>query len=413
MNLWKWVGKICSLTPLTRKWALNSYYRWKKSVYQHRFGNTLGVLPQMVVFEAYMGKKYACSPKALYEAMLQDKKYDSWVKVWAFREPEKYKFLEKNANTRVISYRKAEYYRAYAQAKYWITNSRLPRELCPKDNQEYIQCWHGTPLKKLGFDLKHYAEKEGSLEEVRDNYLLEAKRITKMPSPSKFYSQKMYTAFDLKRYGKKNVFLEYGYPRNDRLYQYTKEECVQIRKRLGIPEDKKVILYAPTWRENQHVPGEGYTYQLQVDFSKWRQELGSEYIVLFRAHYFISNVFEFEKYKGFVYDVSCEDDINDLYLIADVLVTDYSSVFFDYANLRKPIIFYMYDYDAYKYEMRDFYLDESIFPGPVVRTQEQLLEQLKRTDEIVAEYKEKYDSFNQMFNPHREACAARYLNEWL
>mgnify|MGYP000910123033 CR=1 FL=1 len=106
---------------------------------------------------------------------------------------------------------------------------------------------------------------------------------------------------------------------------------------------KKVILYAPTWRENQHLPGEGYQFQLPVDFKRWREVLGDEYVILFRAHYFISNSFDFVAFSGFVYDVSQMDDINPLYLAADVLITDYSSVFFDYANLRRPILFFMYD----------------------------------------------------------------------
>lgn len=116
-------------------------------------------------FRVLYGKKYACSPKALYQAMCADPYYKDWEIVWAFREPEKYQKLEKygerqqKPHTRVVRYRSREYYRAYASAKFWVTNSRLPRELQPKEGQEYIQCWHGTPLKRLGYDLDHYAEK--------------------------------------------------------------------------------------------------------------------------------------------------------------------------------------------------------------------------------------------------------------
>src|SRR5699024_135839 len=142
--------------------------------------------PHTVVFEAYMGKRYACSPRALYEAMLADPAYDSWTKVWAFRHPEKYRFLEKDPHTRVVAWRTADYYRACACAGYWITNSRMPRELSCRKDQAYIQCWHGTPLKKLGYDLEQYAEKNSTLSEVRENYLAEARRVTHMPSPSPF-----------------------------------------------------------------------------------------------------------------------------------------------------------------------------------------------------------------------------------
>ena len=163
MNMWKWLGRLCSLTPGTKRWSLKLFHCWKRFQYQNRFGKRGLTQPRTVIFEAYMGKRYACSPRALYEAMLADPAYDSWEKIWAFRSPEDYRFLEKEPHTRVVAYRKKEYYQAFARAKYWITNSRLPRELLPRKDQEYIQCWHGTPLKKLGYDLEQYAEKNSSL----------------------------------------------------------------------------------------------------------------------------------------------------------------------------------------------------------------------------------------------------------
>lgn len=413
MNAWKWLGKICSLTPRMKRGSLKVYYAWKSREYQKKYAKVHDIQPHTVIFESFMGKKYACSPKAFYEAMMEEEKYASWEKVWAFREPEKYRFLEENPQTKVVKYRSREYYQAYGSGKYWITNSRLPRELSPKKGQEYIQCWHGTPLKKLGYDLEQYAEKEGSLQEVRENYIQETKRVTHMPSPSPFYSEKMCSAFHLREMGKEEVLLEMGYPRNDALYREMGKERGIYKEKLGIPRDKKVILYAPTWRENQHIPGEGYSYSLQVDFQRWKQELGEEYVILFRAHYFISNQYDFEPYGDFIKNVSDIDDVNELYLAADILITDYSSVFFDFANLERPILFYMYDYESYKHELRDFYLDIHILPGPVVKTQEELLKNIKNIHHVVDEYEEKYIEFNKIFNPHRNVCSGKYLREWL
>lgn len=413
MNAWKWLGKICSLTPRMKRGSLKVYYAWKSREYQKKYAKVHDIQPHTVIFESFMGKKYACSPKAFYEAMMEEEKYASWEKVWAFREPEKYRFLEENPQTKVVKYRSREYYQAYGSGKYWITNSRLPRELSPKKGQEYIQCWHGTPLKKLGYDLEQYAEKEGSLQEVRENYIQETKRVTHMPSPSPFYSEKMCSAFHLREMGKEEVLLEMGYPRNDALYREMGKERGIYKEKLGIPRDKKVILYAPTWRENQHIPGEGYSYSLQVDFQRWKQELGEEYVILFRAHYFISNQYDFEPYGNFIKNVSNIDDVNELYLASDILITDYSSVFFDFANLERPILFYMYDYESYKHELRDFYLDIHILPGPVVKTQEELLKNIKNIHHVVDEYEEKYIEFNKIFNPHRNVCSGKYLREWL
>lgn len=413
MNAWKWLGKICSLTPWMKRGSLKVYYAWKSRVYQKKYAKVYAVQSHTVIFESFMGKKYACSPKAFYEAMMEEEKYTSWEKIWAFREPEKYSFLEKNPRTKVVKYRSPEYYQAYGRGKYWITNSRLLRELSPKEGQEYIQCWHGTPLKKLGYDLEQYAEKEGSLQEVRENYIQETKRVTHMPSPSPFYSEKMCSAFHLREMGKEDVLLEMGYPRNDALYREKGKGQEIFKEKLGIPRNKKVILYAPTWRENQHIPGEGYSYSLQVDFQKWKRELGEEYVILFRAHYFISNQYDFEQYGEFIKNVSHIDDVNELYLAADILITDYSSVFFDFANLERPILFYMYDYESYKHELRDFYLDIHILPGPVVKTQEELLKNIKNIDHVVDKYEEKYIEFNKIFNPHRDICSGKYLREWL
>lgn len=411
--MWKWLGKLCSVTPWTKKLSLKMLYWWKTQMYRHHYVDKTEMEPHTVVFEAFMGKKYACSPKAMYEAMLQDPYYASWKKIWAFRDPESYRWLENDPNTKVVAYRKREYYEAYARSAYWISNSRLPREVVPQKGQEYIQCWHGTPLKKLGFDLEVYAENKGSLQEVRENYLGEAKKFTRMMSPSPFYTEKMISAFHLEYLNKENIILEKGYPRNDRLFQASSDEIQMIRDRLKIPSDKKVILYAPTWRENQHVPGEGYRYRLQADFEKWKTILGQEYVILFRAHYFISGQYDFGVYDGFVIDVSALDDVNDLYLVSDLLITDYSSVFFDYANLNRPILFYMYDYEAYKNQMRDFYLDIHTLPGPVVKTQEELLKTIKNLPEVVENYQANYKKFNETFNPHRSPCSQDYLRLWL
>ena len=138
-----------------------------------------------------------------------------------------------------------------------------------------------------------------------------------------------------------------------------------------------------------------------------------EYVVLFRAHYFISNQFDFDEYDGFIINVSDLDDVNDLYLVSDVLITDYSSVFFDYAILERPMMFYMYDYDTYKNEMRDFYLDIHTLPGPVVKTQEELLKNLENLPAVVENYRKKYQEFNETYNPHQGACSEEYLKVWI
>ena len=392
---------------------------WKKILYTKRriyyWWRGLGVTPdeKTVVFNSFNGKTYGCSPKAVYEYMLTQDEFKDWTFIWAFKNAKKHRFLEENPNTIVVKQTARVYEKKLIRAKYWITNYRVPDHVWPQKDQVYVQCWHGTPLKRLGYDLETSENAIDSIADIRKKYAMDAEKFNYILSPSGFASEKFTSAWNLKETKMEDKVMEIGYPRNDFLINHTQEDIRMIKEKLEIPEDKKVILYAPTWRENQHLPGEGYQFQLPVDFKRWREVLGEEYVVLFRAHYFISNSFEFEAFQGFVYDVSQMDDINPLYLAADVLITDYSSVFFDYANLRRPILFFMYDYEQYKHEMRDFYFDIHMLPGPVLMNQEEVLKTLKNLPDMVDKYEKKYAEFNNVFNPHRERCSEKYLREWM
>ena len=195
-----------------------------------------------------------------------------------------------------------------------------------------------------------------TVEGMKKRYRLEAKKFSYFISPSKYCTEKFTSAWDLKASGKENIIIEKGYPRNDFLFKYEEKDIDRIKKDIFGTDyieklsNKKIILYAPTYRANQHETALGYVYKEEVDFDKLREKLEEDYVILFRAHYFVANSFEFDKYSGFVYNVSSIDDINDLYIISDMLITDYSSVFFDYANLKRPIIFYMYDLEHYRDE---------------------------------------------------------------
>ena len=134
-----------------------------------------------------------------------------------------------------------------------------------------------------------------------------------------------------------------------------------------------------------------------ADFDRLQREFGDDTIVLFRAHYFIASRFDFARYDGFVRNVSGVSDVNDLYLISDVLVTDYSSVFFDYANLERPIIFYMYDLESYAGNLRGFYLGLDELPRPG-HPHKRRVDSLRSVDELDPTIVEHYRAFNARFN---------------
>lgn len=352
-----------------------------------------------ICFKAFNGKSYSCSPKAIYEYMLTQEQFKDFKFIWVFKEPEKHRYLEKNPNTTLVQDSTRAYLKAMAVSKYWIHNYRVSDHIYPKENQIYVQCWHGTPLKKLGYDITKGDNVLNSIEEIRFKYKVDAAKFKAILSPSRFASEKFISAWNLKAIGKENCVIEQGYPRNDKLFHADEADKLAIKKALGIENvHKKIIFYAPTWRDNQHDSTIGYTYKTEVDFDKLKEALGEEYIILFRAHYLVANSFDFEKYSDFVYDVSSYDDINDLYIVSDLLITDYSSVFFDYANLRRPMLFYMYDFDSYKNEMRDFYLDIDELPGPIVKDEDGLIEAIHGLDRYMLAYGEKYIAFHNKFN---------------
>ena len=366
---------------------------------------------KLIIFGCYGGKSYACSPKAIYEFMQNDSRFDDYKFVWAFKDVNKYKYLEENKNTIVVQHGKKEYQKYMAKAKYWIFNYKIAEHIYPKKNQVFVQCWHGTPLKRLGCDLIHFDNALNTIKGIKKRYKIEAKKFSYFISPSKFATEKFISAWNLKEIGKDDIIIEQGYPRNDFLFNYAEDDVKSVKEKLGIAEEnKKIILYAPTYRGNQHESGVGYVYKEEVDFERMQKELGNDYIILFRPHYFIANVFDFKKYEGFVYDVSDVDDINELYIISDILITDYSSVFFDYANLKRPIIYHMYDLEHYRDESNGFYIDLGELPGKITRKDDELINEIKRCSKEFS-YDEKYERFNKKYNYLDDGQASKRVIE--
>lgn len=384
----------------------NSYFRWlvkslrklyKKAKYFFCYYMRYRVEDNVILFESFKGKKYCDSPRAIYEKLSSDATYP-YVYIWAFTDIPK-KYFSEGKNTKSVRYDSKEYLESYAKAKYIITNSIFPISTIKKKNQIYIQTWHGTPLKRLGCDIEvDHENPYNTVKEIKKKYRFEARMMNYLLSPSAYATEKFTTAFDLKKYNKQNIVVEQGYPRNDYLAKYNNEDIVKIKERLNIPSSKKIILYAPTYRDNSHQTGMGYTYFPEINFELLQKELADSYIILYRAHYFIVKSFDFEKYKGFVLDVSDIDDINELYIVSDMLITDYSSVLFDFANLKKPIFFYMYDIEYYKNKGRGLYVELDELPGPIIETENDLIRNIQSVEEVEGQYKRTYERFHNKYN---------------
>lgn len=167
-----------------------------------------------------------------------------------------------------------------------------------------------------------------------------------------------------------------GFPRNDELFSISRDEKKkeELRRLFGIPEGKKVILYAPTWRDSQD-GGLSYKFEAPMDINRWKREFSEDYVMLFRMHTF-TTIFNME-YDDFARNVSSYDNLNHILAIADVVITDYSTIVYDSAVARKPFVCWGFDYDRY-YQERGFYYDlNEVYPGGVLKTEDEVISRIK------------------------------------
>jgi CDP-glycerol glycerophosphotransferase len=340
------------------------------------FGSILSKDNRMVIFESFMGKQFSDNPRAIYEYL--EENYPEYKLIWSIDKNKQDEFSSRDIL--VIKRFSLKWLYYMNKSKFWVVNSRLPIWIPKPRKTIYLQTWHGTPLKRLAADMDEVHMPGTTTEKYKENFLKEASKWDYLISPN-FYSTKIFK----RAFGFNKTMLEYGYPRNDYLINNSSNEKVinNIKNYNNLPLNKKIILYAPTWRDNQYHTKGKYKFDLEIDFDMLQQELGNEYIILLRLHYLVADNLDLSKYRGFIYDFSKYQDIRELYVISDLLITDYSSVFFDYANLNRPMLFYVYDIEDYRDKLRGFYFDfESEAPGPLVKTTEGLIKEIKKIETI-------------------------------
>lgn len=320
--------------------------------------------PELVLFISYGGKKYDDSPRVLYEYLKKHPTSPGRKYVWAFLDPEQFPQVENRVKVDTLAY-----FVTALRAGTWITNSSASRGMSfKKKRTRYYMFTHGmTGIKKIGADI-HSSKKAFSLavEEDFDAIFVEGKKeipilVQALERPAE-------------------IFRATGLPRNDDLAEYSAEEALSIRERLGIPAEKKVILYAPTFREFSRERSGLNTLGIPFDFSKWERALGDEYVLLITAHYEVAKLLDTLPDNGFVFNAFQYPVLNDLLKVADLLISDYSSIVFDYAILERPIFCYAYDYDSYSVE-RGLYTDlNRLFSHGVLRTEDEVLDVISAMD---------------------------------
>ncbi|MEV0975665.1 CDP-glycerol glycerophosphotransferase family protein [Streptomyces sp. NPDC049915] len=337
-----------------------------------------------VLFDAFKGTQYSDSPRALHEELVR--RGADLEHLWVVRDDQ----VQVPPTAKPVRMWSPEWYDALATSRYVVANNHLPDWFQKREGQIVVQTWHGTPLKKIGHDIEaiHFADQR-YLERVEK----EVQNWDMLVSPNSFSTPILRRAF-----GFPGEMVESGYPRNDILRRPgTAEREEAIRRRIGLPEGKRVVMYAPTWRDDQfYAPGK-YKLDFRIDLDDARARLGADHVLLVRRH---PNVVDPVPGAGdgFVFDVSDYPDMADLSLITDVMITDYSSLMFDYVNTGRPILFFTYDLDHYRDTLRGFYFDfaESA-PGPLVYTSQELVTAIREVDRIQQTYAERYAWFQREF----------------
>ncbi|MBO1199407.1 CDP-glycerol glycerophosphotransferase family protein [Staphylococcus simiae] len=340
---------------------------------------------KLIYFESFHGKQFNDNPRALYEYLKETSDYKL---IWGVKKGHEQIFIENDVP--YVRRFSLKWLLVMPRASYWIINTRIPAWFYKSSKIKYLQTWHGTPLKKIGLDIQDVHMPNTNTQQYRKNIVLESERWDYLISPNQYSTKIFNQAFKVD----KSKIIETGYPRNDKLVnkQYNESYINEIKKQLNIPKNKKVIMYAPTWRDDEYITKGSYKFNVSFDVDKLRQVIGDEFVLLLRMHYLVTT--RVDENDNFLKDVSDYTDVSDLYLISDILITDYSSVMFDYGILKRPQIFYAYDLENYDQNLRGFYLDYyKELPGPIAKNENELLDLLKESGSLKERYNEEIERF--------------------
>jgi CDP-glycerol glycerophosphotransferase len=344
-------------------------------------------LRDSVLFESYGGKQFADSPRAIFEELTRR---DTRLELlWSVEDGQ----TALPPGVTPLRRGSRAWYEAQARSRYVVTcvyrSLQHPWDLAP--DQVVLQTWHGAPLKKVGFDSSWIEQR--ATRDYHDRLRRETSGWTHLVSPSPAATPILRSAF---RYS--GDLLETGYPRTDVFYSPGRDALAdRVRTRLGLPDGKKVILYAPTFRDDNAYRGNRFRMNLELDVEAAAARLGDDHVLLVRRHAKVVDSPVLGTTQSFAYDVSAYPDVNELLLVTDVLVTDYSSLMFDFANTGRPMIFFTYDLEAYS-AIRAFYFDlAEILPGPRVASSAEVIQAVLDAAEHRDAVSERYRAFTEQF----------------
>jgi CDP-glycerol glycerophosphotransferase len=343
-----------------------------------------------VVYNSF-GGRYSDNPRAIYELLVgRDEGHNH---VWLADPLHLHGFP---AGVQTVPFGSMECIDALETADMIVSNTHIELEWTKAPGAEYLQTWHGTPLKHIHFDV--FQAPPGRL----DYLTIDVRRWDHLISPNEASTGPLRQAF-----GFTGEVAETGYPRNDILVSpHAAEVRASVRRQFGIPDDKTVVLYTPTWRDDLLDENGEQDFKLHLDLDEFSERLGDDHVLLMRLHYMVSGRLGDIDRPG-VFDVSFHPNVSDLYLAADVMITDYSSTMFDFAVTGKPLLFYTYDLAHYRDTLRGFYFDFHLSaPGPLLHTSTQVFDALADLDTVRAQHHEVYARFQETFAHLEDGGAA-------
>lgn len=339
----------------------NTFYRVFQTTisFGMRFiGSFVPIDQKMILFSAH-SRKYNDSPKTIYEYMISKSQYAEYKYVWALEDPE---HVELPGPAIKIKADTLKYFIISMKAKYWVTCVNIERHLhYKKKSQLYLNTWHGLSFNHIGNDVPGRKD-------------FDFRSVDFMCYESEYHKEILKGAFNTRE----EAMIPTGLPRNDTLYKTTNEEIEHLKKELGLPLDKKLILYAPTWRDSTD-NGQTYAIKPPINVEYWQEKLQDKYVVLMRTHAYTNKLMGID-FNDFIRDFSNYPVINDLFKVSDILISDYSACLGDYSILERPVICFAYDYETYS-KSRGLYLDlEKVMPSGVKCTEEEVINQILNMD---------------------------------
>lgn len=344
-----------------------------------------------VIFASFGGRKFDDSPKALYDSMCNNDYFKDWEFIWAFVDPEKY-VLNRGKKVKIDT---KSFFRMLLSSKICISNSGMARGISfHRKGIIEVETWHGTPLKKIGGE-----EHQNSMAPDRIKKFKGKLDSTTIRCAQSEFDREIFSRIF---HADRNAILMCDLPRNDRLLRYTDDEKNMIKENIGIAKQKKVILYTPTYREYLMDENRNNFIAPPINLKKWKKKLGDEYVLVFRAHYSVKKSLNVIN-DGFTVDATDYPSINDLYAIADIMISDYSSTYFDFSILERPMLCFAYDLKEYE-EKRGLYLDiRTVLPCPVDENEDAIIDRVLNLDYFQYSYQAR--DFHMHFTPNA-GCAS-------